>query len=186
MGRKTDMGQIRFEDAANWQRADHLRVKQKSLRNLIAYVTTPLALLLVLSTTSVQAALRGQKVTTAASSLRVFHGRLTVVRLTVPSGHMGLRAGDQIIAVNGRRVSTEAAFMNRLMMTRSSTQAASIAVSRNGRLQILNVPSSLGSGFMNPDLMVMTSQGVMHRDAAARLGLAGTPITGSPEGPPGS
>jgi len=32
------------------------------------------------------------------------------------------------------------------------------------------------AGWMNPSQMVQTSQGVMHRDAAARLGLPGTPI----------
>jgi hypothetical protein len=36
------------------------------------------------------------------------------------------------------------------------------------------------SGIMNPDLMVMTELGVMHRDAAARLGLEGSPISGAP------
>src|SRR5205085_2082532 len=35
-------------------------------------------------------------------------------------------------------------------------------------------------GWMNPALMVQTSQGVMHRDAAARLGLEGTPLPTSP------
>ena len=34
---------------------------------------------------------------------------------------------------------------------------------------------------MNPNLMVMTSQGVMHKEAADRLGLAGTPIHGTPD-----
>jgi ribosomal protein S8 len=43
------------------------------------------------------------------------------------------------------------------------------------------VARSAGYGIMNPALMVMTSQGIMHRDAAARLGLPGTPISGAPE-----
>lgn len=183
MGRKTDILKVRIQETVNGRLADSLRVKQNNIRSLVAKVTIPVALLLVLIATSAQADPHGQKAKNAPN-LRPFHGRLMVVGVTPSYGHLGLRAADQIAAVNGRRVSTEAAFLNRLTMTKNGTQAASIAVVRNGRFQILNVPIPLGGGFMNPNLMVMTSQGVMHRDAAARLGLIGTPITGSPEGPP--
>jgi len=151
-------------------------VKQKGIRNLIANVAIPLALLLAMIATTVQAAPRGQKPASASSlglSLITVHDRLMVVKVTAPQGPNGLRAGDQIVAVNRRRVATEAAFMNRLTMTNSATPATSISVARNGKVQIMTAP---GAGWMNPALMVYTSQGVMHRDAAARLGLAGTPF----------
>lgn len=182
MVRKTDILKVQIQEAGPERLKDSSRAKQNRIRSLIANVTIPVALLLVLIATSAQADPHGAKAKNA-SNLRTFHGRLIVVGVTPSYGHIGLRAGDQIVAVNGRRVSTEAAFMNRLTMPRSGTQATSIMVARNGTVQLLNVPTLLGGGIINPNLMVMTSQGVMHKDTAARLGLVGTPITGSPEGP---
>ncbi|MEX2175872.1 MAG: hypothetical protein WD872_16025 [Pirellulaceae bacterium] len=105
--------------------------------------------------------------------------------------NVGLRADGRIVAVNGVRVSSEAALRNRIKMSGGN---AKITVARNGRLQTFSAPApqanqraasrtSGGFGIINPALMVMTSQGVMHRDAAARLGLPGTPISGTPEWP---
>src|SRR5262245_227158 len=143
----------------------------------------PLALSLVPMATSAQAE-PPRGVATAANwglSVAPAKNRLVVVGSTAPNSPLGLKAGDQIVAVNGRRVATETAFVNRL------SQATNIAIVRDGRTQIIGapvvartnpnqagVPSSVG--WMNPALMVRTSQGVMHRDAAARLGLAGTPL----------
>jgi len=120
--------------------------------------------------------------------------RLMVIGVTGTYANLGVRFGDQIVAVNGRRVAAEAAFLNRLAMAKRGSASVTLTIARNGRLQNLNVPvttapvstrsaGGFGGGFMNPDLMVMTSQGVMHRDAAERLGLPGTPITGSQEWP---
>ncbi len=161
------------------------------------YITiTLMALLLITSAMSVQAAPPGHKAT-IAPSLRLFHGRLTVVDVTAPDGHIGLRNGDQIIAVNGQRVSTEAAFRKRLSMTRNGPRDVRITINRNQLRDVLSVPASPGngprnrsqannasrSGFINPDLLVVTSQGVMHRETAERLGLPYTPFVGSPEYP---
>jgi predicted metalloprotease with PDZ domain len=151
-------------------------VKQKGMRTLVANVAIPLALLLEMIATTVQAAPRGQQSARASSlglTLITVHERLMVVKVTALQGPNGLRAGDQIVAVNRRRVATQAAFMNRLTMTNGGTPTTSISVARNGKVQIMNVP---GAGWINPALMVRTSQGVMHKDAAARLGLAGTPF----------
>ena len=121
--------------------------------------------------------------------------RLMVIGVTGTYANLGVRFGDQIVAVNGRRVAAEAAFLNRLTMAKRGSASVTLTIARNGRLQTVNVPAitaaprstrsagGFGGGFMNPDLMVMTSQGVMHRDAAERLGLPGTPITGTPEWP---
>jgi hypothetical protein len=121
--------------------------------------------------------------------------RLMVIGVTGTYANLGVRFGDQIVAVNGRRVAAEAAFLNRLTMAKRGSASVTLTIARNGRLRTLNVPAisaaprstrsggGFGGGFMNPDLMVMTSQGVMHRDAAERLGLPGTPITGTPEWP---
>jgi predicted metalloprotease with PDZ domain len=117
---------------------------------------------------------------------------LIVSGLTAPSAYANLRVGDRITAVNGQRVATEAAFLNRLAVTGSG---ATIMVIRNGSVQTLTIlsprPSGLprrgpavassAGGLINPSQMVITSQGVMHKDVAARLGLPGVPFTGSPE-----
>jgi len=164
-----------------------------TITNVTASVAVPL--LLALSVATAQAAPRQFQSSSAAQlglSLGTSQGGLFV--RSAGMTNLGLRVGDQIVAVNGRRVSTEAAFMNRLTASKTG-QGATISVVRNGRIQILTVPAmgggqgtfsrtaSAGGGFMNPAFMVMTSQGVMHRDVAARLGLPGTPITGTPEWP---
>jgi membrane-associated protease RseP (regulator of RpoE activity) len=123
---------------------------------------------------------------------------LVVAGETSAATYAGLRVGDRITAVNGQRVATEAAFLNRLAM---SGGAATIVVIRNGTVQTLGTPPAratsttttaaaarvpaprgfAASGLINPSQMVITSQGVMHKDLAARLGLPGIPFTGSPE-----
>jgi hypothetical protein len=105
----------------------------------------------------------------------------------------GLRAGDEIVAVNGRRVASERAFVGR--MTSSGNAGANIVVARNG--QTLNISSGVtasarggqaakgtatarGGGWLNPNNMVITSDGrIMHKAAAARLGLSGRPLEGA-------
>lgn len=160
------------------------------IANVTAIVTVPL--LLALSMDTSQAA-PGQFQSSGAAQLGLSFGTSQGGLFVRSAGmtNLGLRAGDQIIAVNGRRVATEAAFMNRLTLSKSGARGVTISVVRNSRIQILTVPAGGGTftgtttagGFMNPALMVMTSQGVMHRDTAARLGLPGTPITGTPEWP---
>jgi predicted metalloprotease with PDZ domain len=193
MGGKTNTVEGQFKEAANRRLDECLRVKPKNIRNLVANVIVHMALLPVIIATGAQAAPRGKKAMNASSLgllLTTGHDRLMVVGVAAPTGPLGLLAGDQIVAVNGRRVSTEAAFMNRLTGTRNGTQATSITVARNGRLQVMNAPpppaggrmspslagSPSSGGFLNPNQMVRTSQGVMHRDAAARLGLPSTPF----------
>lgn len=121
--------------------------------------------------------------------------RLIVARVDLSAANLGLRIGDQVTAVGGRRVSTPVAFWNRI----SSSPSTTVMVLRNGRSKSLAVgqpaPAASGlaahrtlpavqatsgqNGWANLSLLVMTSQGVMHRDAAARLGLAGTPLPAS-------
>lgn len=102
---------------------------------------------------------------------------LFVRQVTSTTPFANLRVADEITAVNGRRVETEAAFT--VGMARSNG-AATIMVRRNGRVQAIKVGAG-SNGKLNPSFMVMTSQGVMHRDAAIRLGLVGTPIHGTQE-----
>jgi hypothetical protein len=133
---------------------------------------------------------------------------LFVADVTSASPFAGLRMADRITAVNGRRVPTSTAFLNRLAATRFSGH---ITVIRDGQRQTLAVggvadPSAAAlaatapanaitntrSSVVNPANLVITSQGVMHRDAAARLGLSGTPFpttqfpAGIPTGPTSS
>ena len=135
---------------------DALPVKQTSIRNLIANVTIPLALLLVMNAASVQAAIRGKNAMNSPS-LRPFQARP--------------------------------------MVSATSTQATRMTLVRSGRRQAINMPvpssgrsinsrragNTGGYGWMNPNLMVMTSQGLMHRERAERLGIPYWPYTGSPE-----
>ncbi len=109
---------------------------------------------------------------------------LFVRQLTSSTPYAGLRFADHITAINGRRVETEAAFLNHLALSRGSV----ITVVRNGRVQTLNASPTTsitttrpGGGIINPSDFVRTSRGVMHKDAARRLGLSGTPIDGTPE-----
>ncbi len=190
MGGNTNLFRGRLTETAHSRRANSLRVKQG--RSRVVMVAVPLALLLAMFATKTQAVSPRQKARSASSvGLQVMpvQRRLMVVQATAPYGDVGLRSGDQIVAVNSRRVSTEAALMNRL--SSSGRQGTSITIARNGSLYFLNAPPFVnpapapsGEGaFVNLSFMVMTSQGAMHRDAAARLGLSGTPISGSPEGP---
>jgi hypothetical protein len=151
-------------------------------------------LLVPLTVPSLQAA-TGRAGLTSASSLGLYvstiNRRLMVIGVTGAFANLGVRFGDQIVAVNGRRVAAEAAFLNRLTMAKRGSPSVTITVVRNGRLQNLKVPvmipaprsNRMSRGIMDPSQMVKTSQGVMHRDAAERLGLPGTPITGTPEWP---
>jgi ribosomal protein S8 len=115
------------------------------------------------------------------------NGHLTVAAASAPLGTLVLRTGDVIVAVNGHWVASEAAFVNLLTQAKGSGHGVNITLVRNGTSQVVSaVPPSRSlpnrSGFLNPDLIVMTSQGAMHRDAAARRGLpVTTPITGTPE-----
>ena len=176
-----------------------MRRKTNLMAHVAAIVALPLALLFAVPAPNTEAATRRQNTATAASMglmLNSVNGQLMVVGVT--SNFLGLRAGDQIVAVNGRRVSTEAAFMSRLAI---ETKTPNLVIARNNRLQTVGLgtqvsagatvstrgsvsPAARGGGFMNPDLMVMTSQGVMNKEAAKRLGLEGTPINGSPEHDP--
>jgi hypothetical protein len=170
-------------------------VKQASIPHLLAAITPALALVMALIATTAQAAPRGP-VSQGAAGLGVVlgnaQGRLVVVRLTAPQTLIGLRAGDQIIAVDGHQVSTEAAFMQRLSAARPSVSGTTVTLTRNGVRQNVNVTAAPGrptsrvhiSGFADPTQLVLTSQGVMHRETAARLGLPGVPISGTPEWPP--
>jgi hypothetical protein len=171
--------------------------QRESFASAAAQMVIPLAMMgIMLSPNFASAA--GGSASAASVGLHVnsVNGRLMVVGVNSPSHPWGVRAGDQIVAVNGRKVSSEAAFMNRL----SAKSTPSLVIARNNRLHNLNVSApqiaarvgaspagrGRGGGFMNPDLMVMTSQGVMHKEAAERLGLPGTPIEGSPEGSTGT
>jgi hypothetical protein len=103
------------------------------------------------------------------------------VRDVSSTPYAGMQIGDRIAAVNGHRVNTEAAFLNHLAR---SGFTASIMVARNGKLGVLNSPTPsisrpAGGGFINPADLVVTSQGVMHKDVARRLGLSGTPVVGT-------
>jgi len=140
---------------------------------------TVMILVLGLATGQALAAPRGQSATSLGVTLNTAGDQMVVVATT--SNLLGLQVGDRIVAVNGRRVSTEAAFVNRLKIA-SGNQSPTIIVARNNQLQTLSVRARQSTGgWMNPDLMVLTSQGVMHVEAAERLGLPGTPIHGTEE-----
>jgi len=136
------------------------------------WASTACGLALAVTATNLPAAPPGPAAPRAASlglNLATVRNRLLVTQ-AMPGAALGLRAGDEIVAVEGRRVATEAAFMNRLAAANNGG-APTVAFVRGGRLQVVSP-----AGWMNPSQMVQTSQGVMHRDAAARLGLPGTPI----------
>lgn len=128
--------------------------------------------------------------------------RLVVARVTGPLASFGLRAGDQIVAVDGRRVTTERAFVARLTAGSRSATGADILVGRNGQTFHVNTRQNIavaaaaksprvqaaprvqtsatatGGGFLNPDNMVLTNDGrILHKDVAARLGLEGRPLS---------
>jgi S1-C subfamily serine protease len=153
------------------------------LRNRIALLlanTALLSLILTMPVPKSQAASPGKKAKSAASLgllVNVVDDRVVVAGSTTQALPLGLRVGDRIVAVNGRRVSSEAAFMNRLATAPRGKQAPSIVIVRNNKTQTL----STSGGWMSPSQMVLTSQGAMHKDAAARLGLPGTPIEGTEE-----
>lgn len=153
--------------------------KRNRLAPLLANAAL-LSLILTMPDLNSQAASPGQKAKSATSLgllVNVVDDGLVVAGSTTQTPPLGLRVGDRIVAVNGRRVSTEVAFMNRLATAPRGKQAPSIVVVRNNRLQTL----STSTGWLNPDLVVLTSQGAMHKDAAERLGLPGTPIEGTEE-----
>jgi len=147
----------------------------------------------VLFAATAQAVPPGMAIRNAGLQLQLDRNRLFVVN--APLGILGLQAGDQIVAVNGGRVATEVAFNNRLKAGQRGGKLT-ITVIRNGKLQTTNsVPplstaaagqsgthTAANTGWMNASLMVKTSQGVMHRDAAARLGLTGEPLGASSGG----
>jgi len=136
-------------------------------------------LALGVATSQAFAAPRGQSATSLGVTLNDAGDQLVVVATT--SNYLGLQVGDRIVAVNGRRVSTEAAFVNRLGIA-NGNQGPSIVIARNNQLQTLNVRARQNSGgWLNPDRMVITSQGAMHVEAAERLGLPGTPFPGTEE-----
>jgi ribosomal protein S8 len=155
-----------------------------------------LAIAFLMSATQLDAAARGgtlPRATTVGLLLTKFNDRLVVIDA---AKHTGLTAWDHIVAVNGRRVSTETAFMSRLL---SANAPATILVNRSGYRLTVNLAAGAGSGavhragavasksssgWMNPGQMVRTSQGVMHIERARILGLPGVPIEGSPPGPP--
>jgi hypothetical protein len=115
-----------------------------------------------------------------------------VFQVTSPAPIADLRVADQITAVNGHRVATTPALLNRLAATGNSGK---LTIVRNGRRETVTAgttsnapptnatrgPVSPRGGLINPSQMVITSQGVMHKAAAARLGLSGTPYSGAPE-----
>jgi PDZ domain len=119
---------------------------------------------------------------------------LFVFQVTSGAPIADLRVADLITAVNGRRVETPAALLNRLAATGNS---GTLTIIRNGQREIVRAGTAAapqvnsptagrrvvppGGGFINPSQMVITSQGVMHKAAAARLGLAGTPFGGAAE-----
>src|SRR5262245_45142336 len=65
---------------------------------------------------------------------------LTVARVGGLFATFGLRAGDQIVAVNGRRVTTERAFVGRLMAGNGGGTGANILVARNGQMLQIAAP----------------------------------------------
>ena len=145
-----------FRKISNRLLKDPLRIKQTNIRNLIANVTIPLALLLVLNAASVQASLRGQDATNG-SKLRTFQARPTVPGTNTQTTRM-------TFVRNGR------------------LQTMSVTVPSSGRSMNPSRATNTGrSSWINPDLMVVTSQGVMHRSRAERLGLPYTLFIGSRE-----
>jgi S1-C subfamily serine protease len=61
--------------------------------------------------------------------------RLMVIGVTGTYANLGVRFGDQIVAVNGRRVAAEAAFLNRLTMAKRGSASVTLTIARNGRLR---------------------------------------------------
>jgi ribosomal protein S8 len=162
----------------------------KSKWQLAAMISLSLAL--STSITGVDAQAASPPAASIGLSLTTIGGRLVVVAARDPLGTIVLKTGDMIVAVNGQSVNTEASFMNLLTRARAERRGVNITVSRNGITQVAHVAPAnrttanrsipvSASGIMNPDLMVMTSRGVMHRDAARRVGLEGTPVTGTPD-----
>jgi hypothetical protein len=138
----------------------------------LAFFTATVALMLSVGAHRVQAAGPNLGVTLITTPQGLF-----VRQQTSPTPFANLHFADQITSVNGRRVDTEAAFMAQLMKSNGS---ATLTVLRGGRVQTLGV-RPVARGIINPADIVMTSQGAMHKDAARRLGLSGTPISGTPE-----
>jgi predicted metalloprotease with PDZ domain len=116
---------------------------------------------------------------------------LVVTGVGQTAASAGFRVGDLVVAVNGQRVSTPRAFWARI----AANQGGNVAVYRSGGLQMLTLqaaasgqtaaagraaPTTRSGGILNISQMVLTSQGIMHREAAIRLGLPYTPIPGAP------
>lgn len=147
---------------------------------------------------SLTAAAGGFRQTVRATDLGVWlvaqQDGLTVARTTDPLANLGLRSGDQIVAVNGRRVATERAFVGRVVAAINSGATADILVARQGTAVLIGASGSgqaattspaaphqasqsapagaAHNGFLNPDNMVITKDGrIMHKAAAARLGV---------------
>ena len=169
-----------------------MRRPSQSMWKTMAGILMPMTLLMITPGAATANSFRAT-ITSASNlglTLTTMQRRLMVLSSTGMYAQLGVRAGDQIVAVNGQRVSAEAAFLNRLAMARRGSSTVTLTVARNGGLFQMNVPalvtiaradstataSARGAGWMNPDLMVRTSQGVMHRDAAARLGLPSEPF----------
>jgi len=117
---------------------------------------------------------------------------LYVAQVQGPWAQFGLQAGDQIVAVNGRRVATERALVGRLSAS-TATGGATIVVARGGNTHQITATAATGGtsglaaqnsvqrggGFLNPANMVITSDGrIMHKAVAARLGLESRPLSG--------
>jgi ribosomal protein S8 len=156
----------------------------------MATFAIPMAMVVLTTATQLGAASRGPRASSVGLVLTKLNDRLIVIDAAAQTG---FASWDQIVAVNGRRVSTETAFMSRL----AANNGATILVNRNGNHLTMNLAAggasgatsssasvSKSSGFLNPALLVRTPQGVMHIETARRLGLPGTPIHGSPPGPP--
>jgi membrane-associated protease RseP (regulator of RpoE activity) len=124
-----------------------------------------------------------------------------VAQVVGPLAAAGLKRGDEIVAVNGRRVASERAFVGRL----TAGAGANLTVSRQNDTLTISAPVSMtgrptaatsagaastsaaigGSGIINPANMVVTADGrIMHKAVAARLGLPSRPLETTSHSPP--
>lgn len=189
----------------------------RSSTSIVSYRAHSLVALTLLTVSAASTILAGEGYRSVSASaygivLMPNQDRLVVARVTGPFASFGLRTGDQIVAVDGRRVTTERAFVARLVAGNRSASGADILVGRNGQAIHVNSRQYIAagggvtstssssatdvarsapptatsrSGFINPANMVITKDGrVMHKDVAARLGLESRPFEGSVATPP--
>lgn len=72
------------------------------------------------------------------------NGRLTVQQIDSNGAfaQSGLRADDEIVAVNGKRISTQAELNQQLRLTGNTNKATTLTVFRNGRMQSIEANSA--------------------------------------------